>query len=142
MRRLMIKRVCTTVCLVFAASVAHAQSEDWESMSVAASAYNSLPSQTANDPTIAAWGDKLKPGMTRRQVAFVMGEPVIQDPFDDTKWVYLYSIDVPGVFSQESRLILFFDENDLLTVISGDYAPSDATAEQEEAADAASNSPS
>ena len=86
--------------------------------------------------------DKLKPGMTRRQVAFVMGEPVIQDPFDDTRWVYLYSIDVPGVFSQESRLILFFDENDLLTVISGDYAPSDATAEQEEAADAASNSPS
>ena len=86
--------------------------------------------------------DKLKPGMTRRQVAFVMGEPVIQDPFDDTKWVYLYSIDVPGVFSQESRLILFFDENDLLTVISGDYAPSDATAEQEEAADAASNSSS
>ena len=86
--------------------------------------------------------DKLKPGMTRRQVAFVMGEPVIQDPFDDTKWVYLYSIDVPGVFNQESRLILFFDENDLLTVISGDYAPSDATAEQEEAADAASNSPS
>lgn len=86
--------------------------------------------------------DKLKPGMTRRQVAFVMGEPVIQDPFDNTKWVYLYSIDVPGVFSQESRLILFFDENDLLTVISGDYAPSDATAEQEEAANAASNSPS
>ena len=86
--------------------------------------------------------NKLKPGMTRRQVAFVMGEPVIQDPFDDTKWVYLYSIDVPGVFSQESRLILFFDENDLLTVISGDYAPSDATAEQEEAANAASNSPS
>ena len=86
--------------------------------------------------------DKLKPGMTRRQVAFVMGEPVIQDPFDDTKWVYLYSIDVPGVFSQESRLILFFDENDLLTVISGDYAPSDAAAEEEEAADAASNRPS
>ena len=86
--------------------------------------------------------DKLKPGMTRRQVAFVMGEPVVQDPFDDTKWVYLYSIDVPGVFSQESRLILFFDENDLLTVISGDYAPSDATAEEEAAADAASNSPS
>ena len=24
--------------------------------------------------------DKLKPGMTRRQVAFVMGEPVLRDP--------------------------------------------------------------
>ena len=56
--------------------------------------------------------DKLKPGMTRRQVAFVMGEPVLRDPFDDTKWVYLYSIDVPGVFNQESRLVLSFDEND------------------------------
>ncbi|RPG32062.1 MAG: outer membrane protein assembly factor BamE [Gammaproteobacteria bacterium TMED92] len=71
--------------------------------------------------------DKLKPGMTRRQVAFVMGEPVLRDPFDDTKWVYLYSIDVPGVFNQESRLVLSFDENDLLSVISGDYAPGAGT---------------
>jgi outer membrane protein assembly factor BamE len=81
--------------------------------------------------------DKLKPGMTRRQVAFVMGEPVIQDPFDDTKWVYLYSIDVPGVFSQQSRLVLSFDENDLLAVISGDYAPGASdqdTSDTEEAA--------
>jgi outer membrane protein assembly factor BamE len=81
--------------------------------------------------------DKLKPGMTRRQVAFVMGEPVIQDPFDDTKWVYLYSIDVPGVFSQQSRLVLSFDENDLLAVISGDYAPGgpdQETSDTEEAA--------
>jgi outer membrane protein assembly factor BamE len=81
--------------------------------------------------------DKLKPGMTRRQVAFVMGEPVIQDPFDDTKWVYLYSIDVPGVFSQQSRLVLSFDENDLLAIISGDYAPGASdqeTSDTEEAA--------
>ena len=86
--------------------------------------------------------DKLKPGMTRRQVAFVMGEPVIQDPFDDSKWVYLYSIDVPGVFSQESRLVLSFDENDLLTVISGDYAPSDSTADDDSTADEATNNQS
>lgn len=72
--------------------------------------------------------DKLKPGMTRRQVAFVMGEPVLRDPFDNTKWVYLYSIDVPGVFNQESRLVLLFDEEDLLSVISGDYAPGAGTA--------------
>ena len=67
--------------------------------------------------------DKLKPGMTRRQVAFVMGEPVLRDPFDDTRWVYLYSINVPGVFTEESRLILAFDEDDRLATISGDYAP-------------------
>ena len=33
------------------------------SMKVIASAYNSVKAQTANDPTITAWGDTLKPGM-------------------------------------------------------------------------------
>jgi len=33
------------------------------SMEVMASAYNSVKAQTANDPTITAWGDTLKPGM-------------------------------------------------------------------------------
>jgi 3D (Asp-Asp-Asp) domain-containing protein len=35
-----------------------------DSMEVTASAYNSVPSQTTNDyPALAAWGDRLKPGM-------------------------------------------------------------------------------
>jgi 3D (Asp-Asp-Asp) domain-containing protein len=33
------------------------------SMVVSVSAYNSLPSQTNSEPTVTAWGDKLKPGM-------------------------------------------------------------------------------
>lgn len=32
-------------------------------LKVKASAYNSVPAQTQGDPTVAAWGDKLKPGM-------------------------------------------------------------------------------
>ena len=32
-------------------------------LKVTATAYNSLPDQTQGDPTIAAWGDKLVPGM-------------------------------------------------------------------------------
>ncbi|MEA3302379.1 MAG: hypothetical protein U9Q75_03785 [Pseudomonadota bacterium] len=32
-------------------------------MMVTASAYNSLRGQTSGNPTIAAWGDKLRPGM-------------------------------------------------------------------------------
>ena len=34
-----------------------------KSMEVEATAYNSLVSQTANDPSITAWGDTLVPGM-------------------------------------------------------------------------------
>jgi len=32
-------------------------------LEVTASAYNSLPGQTEGDPTLAAWGDRLEPGM-------------------------------------------------------------------------------
>jgi 3D (Asp-Asp-Asp) domain-containing protein len=32
-------------------------------LEVTATAYNSLPSQGSGDPTLAAWGDRLKPGM-------------------------------------------------------------------------------
>jgi len=33
------------------------------SLVVTATAYNSLPGQTSGDPTVAAWGDRLEPGM-------------------------------------------------------------------------------
>lgn len=32
-------------------------------LKVRASAYNSVPEQTEGDPTLAAWGDRLEPGM-------------------------------------------------------------------------------
>ena len=35
----------------------------YRTLKVTATAYNSVPSQTDETPDIAAWGDKLKPGM-------------------------------------------------------------------------------
>lgn len=35
----------------------------WKSLEVNVSAYNSVPSQTDSLPTLAAWGDTLRPGM-------------------------------------------------------------------------------
>ena len=32
-------------------------------LTVTATAFNSVPSQTSGDPTLTAWGDRLKPGM-------------------------------------------------------------------------------
>ena len=34
-----------------------------QSLEVTATAYNSLPGQTLGDPALAAWGDRLEPGM-------------------------------------------------------------------------------
>ena len=67
--------------------------------------------------------DQLKPGMTRSQVAFIMGEPVLRNSFNTDRWDYLYTITVPGVFEDQKRVTLYF-ENDVLAYFTGDYAPS------------------
>ena len=69
--------------------------------------------------------DKLKPGMTRTQVAYVMGRPVMINTFDPDRWDYVFTIEVPGQFNESTRMSLFF-ENDVLTHFSGDMAPSTA----------------
>lgn len=69
--------------------------------------------------------DRLEPGMTRNQVEFVMGRPVLQDPFDDDQWVYLYTLEVPDVFIQAFKMVLTFEEDTLVT-ITGDYVPTTA----------------
>ena len=69
--------------------------------------------------------DRLEPGMTRNQVEYVMGRPVLQDPFDDDQWVYLYTLEVPDLFVQAFRMVLIF-EDDTLVSITGDYVPTTA----------------
>ena len=41
----------------------HVPKERMQSLSVTATAYNSLPGQADHTPEIAAWGDRLEPGM-------------------------------------------------------------------------------
>lgn len=71
--------------------------------------------------------DSLKPGMTREQVAFVMGEPVIKNPFDQDRWDYVYTLRVPGVVEDRMKMSLFFTDG-LLSHFVGDLAPSDQQA--------------
>jgi outer membrane protein assembly factor BamE len=75
--------------------------------------------------------DRLKPGMTRNQVEFVMGKPVLRDPFNDDQWVYVYSLEVPDYFTQTFKMVLAFD-GDTLATITGDYVPQEADAEANE----------
>ncbi|HPE58935.1 MAG TPA: hypothetical protein PLB10_01250 [Thiolinea sp.] len=51
------------VLVGFCASPALAGGKAGQSLRVDATAYNSLPAQTDDDPNVAAWGDELKPGM-------------------------------------------------------------------------------
>ena len=78
--------------------------------------------------------NRLKPGMTRNQVSFVMGDTVLQDPFERNRWVYLYTLEVPDFFNQQLKMVLDF-EDDLLTTITGDLAPIPEEAAETEAAE-------
>lgn len=71
--------------------------------------------------------DRLQPGMTREQVAYVMGEPVIRNPFDQDRWDYVYTLRVPGVVQDHMKMSLFFTDG-LLSHFVGDLAPSDQQA--------------
>ena len=82
--------------------------------------------------------DRLKPGMTRNQVEFVMGKPVLGDPFNDDQWIYIYTLEVPDYFNQVFKMVLAF-EDDTLATISGDYIPQEADAESDAAADEGAN---
>jgi len=75
--------------------------------------------------------DKLQPGMTKRQVRFVMGTPLIEDTFEPDRWDYLQSVQRGGKKRTQERVSLFF-ENDLLVRIEGDIAPSDASTDTPE----------
>jgi len=77
--------------------------------------------------------DQLKPGMTRNQVAYIMGEPILRNTFNESRWDYVSTIVVPGYLDQESRISLFF-EDDVLAYFTGDWVPSPSA---DEAADAA-----
>lgn len=79
--------------------------------------------------------DKLQPGMTKRQVRFVMGTPLVIDTFAPDRWDYVHRYSRDGKQETEERVSLFF-EQDRLTHIKGSFAPSSAN-DNEAAASAA-----
>ena len=67
--------------------------------------------------------DQLRPGMTRRQVRFIMGNPLLVDTFHANRWDYLYSLQPGGGERQQERMSVLFNGNDQLVGLSGDFMP-------------------
>lgn len=70
--------------------------------------------------------DKLKPGMTKNQVRFVLGTPLVTDEFHPDRWdyVYLYKKDAASPV-QRQRLTVIFD-GDAMKRMEGDLAQAPA----------------
>lgn len=71
--------------------------------------------------------EKIKPGMTRAQVRFVLGSPVISDAFHGNRWDYVYRLEQEGRLIEQHRITVFF-EDDRLTHTEGRLRPSLAVA--------------
>lgn len=58
--------------------------------------------------------DKLQPGMTRSQVRFVLGTPLLVDPFRSDRWDYFYSLVKQGDRVEQRQLRVYFKDDRML----------------------------
>jgi outer membrane protein assembly factor BamE len=67
---------------------------------------------------------RLQPGMTREQVRYLMGEPVLQEPFDQSRWNYVSRYKTKSGDYMNVRIILQFKGDTLVSIAGGDAVPS------------------
>nr|VFJ46071.1 MAG: outer membrane protein assembly factor BamE [Candidatus Kentron sp. FM]VFJ58887.1 MAG: outer membrane protein assembly factor BamE [Candidatus Kentron sp. FM]VFK12076.1 MAG: outer membrane protein assembly factor BamE [Candidatus Kentron sp. FM] len=66
--------------------------------------------------------DKLKPGMDKRKVRYILGSPLVVSAFNTSRWDYIYSFQ-PGGEEPEQRRISVFFRNERLHHVEGDVTP-------------------
>jgi len=64
---------------------------------------------------------QVKPGMTREQVRFLLGTPLLTDIFHADRWDYIYWREATNGKREERKIALFFADNKL-TRMEGDVA--------------------
>ena len=65
---------------------------------------------------------KLQPGMTRSQVRFALGTPLVVDPFRKDRWDYVYMLMKQGEVKERRRIVVMF-KDDKLVGFEGDVIP-------------------
>ena len=58
----------------------------------------------------------LKPGMTRAQVKYVLGTPLIQDSFHENRWDYIYKMIKDDRLIEERHVVVRFADDELVDV--------------------------
>ena len=67
--------------------------------------------------------DQLRPGMTPAQVRYLLGTPLIVDPFRSDRWDYVYRLVKGGKVQEQRRITVVFDQG-RFKGIEGDVVPS------------------
>jgi outer membrane protein assembly factor BamE len=71
---------------------------------------------------------QLKAGMTKDQVRFVLGTPLVSDIFHDTRWDYVYRLQQANSSQVEERRLSVFFEDGKLVRLEGDVTPGSSIA--------------
>jgi outer membrane protein assembly factor BamE len=66
---------------------------------------------------------QLKPGMTKEQVRFILGTPMVTDIFHTDRWDYIYWHEAPNGQRETRRVTVLFEQGQLARV-DGDVVPS------------------
>ncbi len=70
--------------------------------------------------------DKLRVGMTPRQVEYVMGSPMINDTFHPNRWDYLYHLETGKGITIRNHLVLYFENERLAKIDDSLYQDPEA----------------
>ncbi len=76
---------------------------------------------------------QLKPGMSREQVRFILGTPLVTDIFHADRWDYIYYRELPDRRREQRRISVHFADGKLARV-TGDVVPADPARAKPEAA--------
>lgn len=57
-------------------------------------------------------------GMSQEQIIYVLGSPMLIDQFDSSKWYYIRYIKPGGEPVQQSKIVLTFSNNQLVSISS------------------------
>ncbi len=76
---------------------------------------------------------KINTGMSKEQVQFLLGSPILRDSFHPDRWDYIYHF-TPGYGKQERRqLILYFDRDEVVDIVKQNIVSNDPATEENEA---------
>ena len=70
---------------------------------------------------------KVQPGMSRAQVRFALGTPLVEDVFHKDRWDYVYQYQKAGRVTEHRRIVVIF-KDDKLVRIDGDVVAAPVSA--------------
>ena len=60
--------------------------------------------------------DSLRVGMSKQQVTFLLGTPLVRDPFHPNRWDYVYTFKPGGGEMTRQHVSLFFEGDELVKI--------------------------